>query len=159
MSKISGLKKGEIVRIRFKNIRDIVATKSKNKSHAMISGWELGSNVLAFTYGGDFLIKEDVTSASNKEEALELVNHLDGGSFDIPDEIIDTLEIIEASAKFLSEDHNLILVMSESDLFINGEKLENGKEDKLLDNFLIFIEKYLMNRAVNASLIDRAKDQ
>jgi hypothetical protein len=120
----------------------------------LIGEWDLGSNVLAFTYGGDFLIKEDVTQAANKEEVLELINHLDGGTFDIPDEVVDTLEIIDAAAKFVSEEHNLILVMSENDLFINGEKLENNKEEKLLDNFVIFVEKYLMNRVVNASLKD-----
>jgi hypothetical protein len=154
MSKISGLKKGEIVRIKFKEMRDIVSMRSKNKSYALIGEWDLGSNVLAFTYGGDFLIKEDVTQAANKEEVLELINHLDGGTFDIPDEVVDTLEIIDAAAKFVSEEHNLILVMSENDLFINGEKLENNKEEKLLDNFVIFVEKYLMNRVVNASLKD-----
>jgi len=159
MSKISGLKKGEIARVKFKNIKDIVSMKSKTKSYALVSEWELGANILAFTYGGDFLIKENVTSAANKEEVLELVNHLDGGSFDVPEEIIDTIEIVEASAKFISEDHNLILVMSESDLFINGEKLNNTGEEKLLDNFLSFMEKYLMNRAVNASLINRSKDE
>jgi hypothetical protein len=154
MSKIAGLKKGEIVRIKFKEMRDIVSLRSKNKSYALINEWDLGSNILAFTYGGDFLIKEDVTCSPNKEEVLELINHLDGGAFDIPDEVVDTLEIIDAAAKFVSEEHNLILVMSENDLFINGEKLENNKEDNLLDNFVIFVEKYLMNRVVNASLKD-----
>lgn len=154
MSKIAGLRKGDIARIKFKEMREIVALRSKNKSYSLINEWDLGSNILAFTYGGDFLIKEDVTSSPNKDEILELINHLDGGSFDAPDEIIDTLEIIDAAGKFVSEEHNLILVMSDNDLFINGEKLENTKEEKLLDNFLIFVEKYLMNRAVNASLKD-----
>jgi hypothetical protein len=154
MSKIVGLKKGDIARIKFKEMREIVALRSKNKSYALINEWDIGSNILAFTYGGDFLIKEDVTSSSNKDEILELVNHLDGGAFDAPDEIIDTIEIVDSAGKFLSEDHNLILVMSDSDLFINGEKLENTKEEKSLDNFLVFIEKYLMNRVINASLKD-----
>jgi hypothetical protein len=152
MSKISGLKKGDIARIKFKEMKDIVAMRSKNSSYALITEWELGANILAFTYGGDFLVKEDVTNASNKEQVLELINHLDGGVFDIPDEVVDKLEIIDAAAKFVSEDHNMILVMSENDLFINGERLENSKEDKHLDNFVTFIEKYLMNRVVNTSL-------
>lgn len=157
MSKIAGLKKGDIARIKFKEMRDIVSLRSKNASYALINEWDLGANILAFTYGGDFLIKEDVTNASNKDQVLELINHLDGGTFDIPDEAIEKLEIVDAAAKFISEEHNLILVMSENDLFINGEKLENNKEDKHLDNFVLFIEKYLMNKVVNASLKDNGE--
>lgn len=151
MSKISGIKKGDIVRIKFIDLKDIVSKKSKNSSYRLIAEWELGSNILAFTYGGDFLVKEDAPDSS-KDQVLDLSNHLDSGTFDVPEEIIASLEIIEASNKFTSEDHNLVITQVENKLFINGEELSNTDEDKHLDNFVSFIERYLIGRAIENSI-------
>ena len=151
MSKISGIKKGDIVRIKFIDLKDIVKKKNKKASYSLISEWELGSNILAFTYGGDFLVKEDAPDSS-KDQVLDLVNHLDSGTFDAPEEIIASLEIIEASNKFVSEDHNLVITHIEGKLFVNGEELSNTDENKHLDNFVSFIERYLMARAIENSI-------
>lgn len=151
MSKISGVKKGDIVRIKFIDLKDIVKKKSKNASYSLISEWELGSNILAFTYGGDFLVKEDAPDSS-KDQVLDLVNHLDSGTFDVPEDIIASLEIIEASNKFVSEDHNLVITQIDNKLFLNGEELSNTDEHKHLDNFVSFIERYLMARAIENSI-------
>jgi len=151
MSKISGIKKGDIVRIKFIDLKDIVKKKNKKASYSLISEWELGSNILAFTYGGDFLVKEDAPDSS-KDQVLDLVNHLDSGTFDAPEEIIASLEIIEASNKFVSEDHNLVITQIEGKLFVNGEELSNTDENKHLDNFVSFIERYLMARAIENSI-------
>lgn len=151
MSKISGFKKGDVVRIKFIEMRDIVKMKSKNKSYNLISEWELGANILAFTYGGDFLVKVDAPS-SNNDQVLEVLNHLDGGSFDIPDEIVSSIELLDVANKFVSEDHNLSLTQIDDVIYVNGEKLENTGDDKHLDNFISFIEKYLMQRAIDSSI-------
>jgi hypothetical protein len=37
-------------------------------------------------------------------------------------------------------------------IFVNGEKLENTGDDKHLDNFISFIEKYLTQRAIDISI-------
>ena len=151
MSKISGFKKGDIARIKFIEIRDIVKLKSKKKSYNLISEWELGANILAFTYGGDFLVKEDSPSSSN-DQVLEVLNHLDGGSFDVPEEIVSSIELLDVANKFVSEDHNLSLTQMDDVIYVNGEKLENTQDDKHLDNFISFIEKYLMQRAIDNSI-------
>lgn len=151
MSKISGVKKGDIVRIKFIDLKDIVKKRNKNASYSLISEWELGSNILAFTYGGDFLVKEDAPDSS-KDQVLDLLNHLDSGTFDVPEEIIASLEIVEASNKFVSEDHNLVITQIENKLFLNGEELSNTDEHKHLDNFVSFIERYLMARAIENSI-------
>ena len=151
MSKISGFKKGDIVRIRFIEIRDIVKLKSKKKSYNLISEWELGANILAFTYGGDFLVKEDSPS-SNNDQVLEVLNHLDGGSFEVPEEIVSSIELLDVTNKFVSEDHNLSLTQMDDVIYINGEKLENTGDGKHLDNYISFIEKYLMQRAIDNSI-------
>jgi hypothetical protein len=155
MNKISGVKKGDIVRIKFKDMRDIVNTKETNKrnhkTYTIVSEWELGANILAFTYGGDFLVKEDAPSA-NKDQSLELVNHLDGGEFDVPERIIDSLEIVDAAHRFVSEEHKVAMIMTETDIFINGVKVENCDDGKFLDDFVKFAERYLTTKAINNSL-------
>lgn len=154
MSKISGVKKGDIVRIKFVDMKTLISVKhitSRGNTVRLIGEWELGSNILAFTYGGDFLVKEDAPDLS-KKQVIELVNHLDGDTFDVPDEFIDTLQIVDAAAKFVSTDHNIALVMIDSDIFINGDKLENTEENKHLDNFTSFIERYLVNKAIENSI-------
>lgn len=154
MSKISGVKKGDIVRIKFVDMKTIIGTKTTTKrgnSVRRIGEWELGSNILAFTYGGDFLVKEDAPEVS-KNQILELVNHLDGDTFDVHEEFIDSLQIVDAAAKFVSTDHNLVMVMIENDIFINGDRLENTDDDKHLDNFTNFIERYLVNKAIDSSI-------
>jgi hypothetical protein len=151
MSKICGFKKGDVIRVKFIDMRDIVKKKSKNKSYNLISEWELGANILAFTYGGDFLVKEDAPP-SGKDQVLEVLNHLDGGSFDIPEEIVDSIQLLDVSNKFVSEDHHLSLTQIDDTIYINGERLENTDEDKHLDNFITFIEKYLMQRAIENSI-------
>ena len=151
MGKISGFKKGDVVRIKFIDMRDIVKMKSKNKSYNLISEWELGANILAFTYGGDFLVKSDSPSFNN-DQVLEVLNHLDGGSFDVPEEIISSIELLDVANKFVSEDHNLSLTQIDDAVYVNGEKLENIGDDKHLDNFISFIEKYLMQRAIDSSI-------
>lgn len=151
MSKISGFKKGDVVRIKFIEMRDIVKMKSKNKSYNLISEWELGANILAFTYGGDFLVKVDSPSFNN-DQVLEVLNHLDGGSFDVPEEIVSSIELLDVANKFVSEDHNLSLTQIDDIVYVNGEKLENTGDDKHLDNFISFIEKYLMQRAIDSSI-------
>ena len=151
MSKITGIKKGDIVRVKFVDLKEIVTKKSKNGSYTLINEWELGSNIMAFVYGGDFLVKQDAPDAS-KNQVLELVNHLDSGTFDIPEEIISSIEVIEASNKFISEDHNLVITQVENNIFINGEELRNTDSTKHLDNFISFVERYLMNRAIENSI-------
>ena len=158
MSKISGLKKGDIVRIRFKEMRDIVGTKKiskrNNKSYAMISEWDLGANILAFTYGGDFLVKDDSPSLG-KAQVITLLNHLDGGEFEVPEEIVESLEVVDAAQRFISEEHKLAIILNDNDIYINGEKLSNDGDDKHLDKFTNLIERYLANKIINSSLGSR----
>lgn len=154
MSKISGVKKGDIVRIKFVDMKTLIGTKtttSRGTTVRLIGEWELGSNILAFTYGGDFLVKEDSPDMS-KKQVLELVNHLDGDTFDVPEQFIHSLQIVDAAAKFISTDHNIALVMIDNDIFINGDRLENTDDDKHLDNFTNFIERYLVNKAIENSI-------
>ena len=157
MSKFSGIKKGDIVRIKFLEMRDLVKVRSRSPAkrtgahYQMISEWDLGANILAFTYGGDFLVKQDAPQ-SGKAQELEVVNHLDGGEFEIPEEIIDSIEIVDAAHRFVSEEHKLALIMTDNDLFINGTRLENNDDDKFLDDFVTFIERYVTNRAINNSI-------
>lgn len=151
MSKLSGIRKGDIVRIKFVDLKALINTKVKSKSYRLISEWELGANIMAFAYGGDFLVKEDAPDIS-KDQNLSLINHLDGGEFDVPEEIVASIELIDASNRFVSEDHNLVITQMDSTLFLNGEELKNTDEHKHLDNFVSFIERYLMNRAIENSI-------
>jgi hypothetical protein len=155
MSKISGLKKGDIVKIKFMEMRDIVNLNKKDKkprrSYQVISEWELGSNILAFTYGGDFIVKEDAP-ASGKDQNLCVLNHLDGGDFEIAECIIESIQLVDAAQRFISDDHKVAIIVTENDIYINGEKLINTDEDKHLDNFVNLVERYLTNKAINNSL-------
>lgn len=155
MSKICGLKKGDIVRIKFVEMRDLVGKKTVGKktgrSYNLISEWDLGANILAFTYGGDFLVKED-SPLPSKDQVLCLLNHLDGGEFEVPEEIIDSIQVVDAALRFISEEHKVAIIVTDTDMFINGEKLSNNDDGKFLDDFHNLIERYLTNKAINNSL-------
>lgn len=155
MGKFDGIKKGDIVRIKFVEMRDFVGVKGTNrhgKSYQLISEWELGSNILAFTYGGDFLVKKDFPDNGTSKDTLELLNHLDGGEFDIHEEIVEKIEVVDVAHRFVSEEHKLCMLLSDGELLINGEKLSNTDDDKHLDNFVKFVERYLTSKAINESL-------
>ena len=155
MSRFAGIKKGDIVRVKFIEMRDLVGVKGttkSRKSYQLVGEWELGANILAFTYGGDFLVKKDFPDNASPQETLELLNHLDGGEFDIPQDIVAAIDVIDAAYKFVSEDHKICMIMSDSELLINGEKLTNTGDEKHLDLFVEFVERYLTSKAINDSL-------
>jgi hypothetical protein len=155
MSRFAGIKKGDIVRVKFIEMRDLVGVKGttkSRKSYQLVGEWELGANILAFTYGGDFLVKKDFPDNAGPKETLELLNHLDGGEFDIAQEIVATIDVVDAAHKFVSEDHKLCMIMTDSELLINGEKIINTDDDKHLDLFVQFVERYLTSKAINDSL-------
>jgi len=155
MSKFLGIKRGDIVRIKFVEMRKFIGVKGtsqRGRSYQLVSEWELGSNILAFTYGGDFLVKKDFPENGSVKDSLELMNHLDSGEFEIYEELVETIEVIDVAHKFVSEDHKLCMVLCDNELIINGEKLSNTDDSKNLDDFVKFIERYLTSRAIDQSL-------
>ena len=158
MSKFAGVKKGDVVRLKFLPLNELVKVKDKSASHSIINHWNLGSNVLAYVYGGDFLVREDVKITVSQGNILELSNHLDGEDFDVPEDLVESITIVDVTTKFISEKHNLVIVNSNDAIYINGEALTNTDDDMLLDKFLSFAEQIIINKAVENSLKDCKND-
>ena len=138
--------KGEVVRIKFKTINDIIHASGCSFSDTT-DNYELDDNFKALLVGGDFLVDRVIDSCSFtrdiEENFIKVLNHLDGGTFNIFDNMIESVSIVQDAEKFVSTDHNLIVVRVGNDLYINGVSLLGDEEDQIAEH------NRIMKRAVD----------
>ena len=157
-----GIEKGSIVRIKFKTIQEIIANQKMTGASVLLHDYEIGGNILALTLGGDFVVICDEEKDAQQEAFVEIDNHHDGGTFYAYADIIETIEVIDVTNKFVSEDHGIIMIQVEDKIYINGELLHNGSpnldpEDRDKEKrFLSFMEKYVVSKAFEDSLDDES---
>lgn len=121
--------KGEVIRVKFKTINDIIKVSNKT-FHDTDEYYSLGTNVKAYLLGGDFLVK-DAISTEDDTPYIVVQNHLDKSySFDIHDEVIENIEIVSDAEKFISNDHGIMIVRVEDEMFINGKPLIWDEEEQ-----------------------------
>lgn len=163
--------KNEIVRIKFKTINDIIDAYSGDFNEAE-DFYNFSNNIKAYIKGGDFIVKErvDVTSYRNnsiKNYYISVKNHLDCKfSFDIYDEVIESIEIVNDGERFVSSDIGLLVVRVEDEMYINGspliwdeeeaEKNHSGSENYSNPNrkLLKMFENFIADLAVKESFRD-----
>lgn len=162
MNKLVGIKSGDVVRIKFKSIYDITKSMKMTQTLGWLSDYDIGCNVNALVSSGDFVVI-GAENINDPDPFIEIDNHLDGGSFSVHNNLIDTIEVIEVTNKFASEDHGIVIIQVDNKLYINGELLSNEKEEvnstepSDLERFTIFMEKFLVTRAFEDCLTDDIK--
>lgn len=136
-SKIMALRphKGDVVNIKFKSINEIMK-ESKSYFHDTEETYNIAENLKAYLSGGHFLVCEVDCGADDNDDdddtCISVINHLDcNSSFEVHDFVIDSIEIVNDSEKWISEDHRLMVVRIDNELFINGKPLIwNEKEER-----------------------------
>lgn len=126
--------KQDVVRIKFKTI-DTIMRESKRAFHDTEEYYHLGDNVKAILQGGDFVVKEEV-QMDDESGYITVQNHLDHNySLDIHDEMVESIELVQDAERFISNDHGLIVIRVEDEMYINGQPLiwdekEQQEKDK-----------------------------
>lgn len=126
--------KNDVVRIKFKTINTIV--EESNRSYCDTEEYyTISSNIKAYLQGGDFLVTDSVKEdmiGGNTTHYIEVQNHIDKNyNFDINDEVIESIEIIDDAQKFISHDHGIIVVIVGDEMFINGKPLIWDEEQRI----------------------------
>lgn len=139
--------KGEVVRIKFKSINDIILASGCSFSDTS-DNYELGDNFKALLVGGDFLVVLEIDETSFtrdiNENFIKVLNHLDNGHhFAVYDNMIESISMVEDAEKFVSTDHNLIVVRVGNDLYINGVSLLGNEEEERAEH------NRIMKRAID----------
>lgn len=147
MANFSNIKVGDVVRVKFKDVKDILQ-KDISTGKSMIANWRLSNNLLALHSGGDFLVND----INTKEKTITLENHLDEDEFEIVEGMVESLELIDVSNKFVSQWHGVNLVILDDSIYINGRELRDEGDEKHLTNFLYCVERYMTSRALEQSL-------
>ncbi len=121
-----GVKKNDIVRIKFKNLNAIIKD-SNMPFQDLDEHLRLSSNMRAYYNGGDFLVSEDFNKDDFTEffgDVIHLKNHLDSDyGFEVCEYTIETIEIVNDARRFVSSDLDLIVVRVEDELYINGQPI------------------------------------
>lgn len=136
MLKGLGIKKNDVVRIKFKNLNDIIES-SDMPFHELDDHLRLSGNMRAYYNGGDFLVCADFSSEDAEGEfgeGVRISNHFDH-SYDLTvyESTIESIHVVNESRKFVSKDMDLIVVKVDGELFINGEPLIGDVNDKKRD--------------------------
>jgi hypothetical protein len=124
-------RKGDVVKIKFKPIADLIRDLGTTLSEAD-SNLDLSENFKAMIHGGHFLVEAEMTE-DTRESAygnyFAVNNHIDYNcNFTIYDAMIESIEAIEVEEKFVSPEHNLIVLRLDDELFINGVSLLGNEE-------------------------------
>jgi hypothetical protein len=128
-----GIKKNDIVRVKFKDLNSIVK-QSGLPFQDLDELLRLSSNMRAYYNGGDFLVSEDFDRDnfdSTIGDAIEVKNHFDNDySFLIYEFAIESIEIVNDARRFISSDFDIVVVRVDDELFINGKPVIGDEREK-----------------------------
>jgi hypothetical protein len=137
-SVFDGIKEGNVVRLKLKNLfnsSDLLRLKN------IVGNYCIGSNVLLFAArGGDFLVSEVDTLT----KTISITNTLDESDCTLIEEMIESIEVIEPTYKFISQDAVMSLMYINGSICINGQTL--AKE--CAEAFLKVAEQILADKAI-----------
>lgn len=168
-------KKNEVVRLKFKNIIQILDELNLPFSEADdLLG--LSRNMRAYLQGGDFLVAEGPKETDTGKYEFTIKNHFDHDyDFEVSDSVVETIEIVEDPEFFSSQELNIIVVRTGDELFINGKPLigdefdnrrrhnkynKNNEEFKNKNRKLLQIfENFITDMAVKDSLSRNKGDE
>lgn len=126
---------GEIVNIKFKSLNDIM-DNSKEDFHETEETYSISENTKAYLAGGHFIVEEAYDPEEDEKECINIINHLDCNyEMTVYNEVIESMEIITESDKFVSKEHKILVVRVDDEMFINGQPLiwnEAQKEREFL---------------------------
>lgn len=118
---------GDVVRIKFKSINQIVSENIKIKTfHEIEEYYKIQDNVKAYIASGDFLVGAALCNDEDHEDDpyIEIKNHIDANyNFSIHESVIESIEIADAAETFMSNDLKLIAVRIGNEMFINGHPM------------------------------------
>lgn len=118
---------GDVVRIKFKPINQIMAEGIGNKSfHEIEEYFQIQSNIKAYISGGDFLVSAAICSDEEFEHNpyIEVKNHYDNEyGFCVHESVIESIEIIDAAEVFVSHDLKMLAVRIGHEMYINGHPM------------------------------------
>lgn len=136
MFKGLGIRKNDIVRIKFKNLNDIIDSGDM-PFHDLDDQLSLSNNMRAYYSGGDFVVDEEFSSENTDPkfgEGIRIKNHFDHNyDFMTYESCVDSIEVINDSRRFVSKEMGLVVIKVEGELFINGEPLIGDIHDKKKD--------------------------
>jgi hypothetical protein len=133
-----GVKKNDIIRVKFKNLNSLIKD-SKMPFSDLDDLVRLSNNMRAYYNGGDFVACEDFDAKNSHDflgDAIHASNHLDHDyDFHIYDYCIESIEIVNDARRFVCTEMDLIVVRVDDELYINGKPLigdefDNQKEFK-----------------------------
>lgn len=167
-------KKNEVIRLKFKNIIQILDELNLPYSEAddILS---LSRNMRAYLQGGDFLVSEGPKDDSERGSYIVVKNHFDHDyDFEVSDSVLEFAEIIEDPEFFSSQDLNIMVVRTGDELFINGhpligdeknEEARHNKYNRKNENFknknrklLKIFEDFITDMAVKDSLSQKGDE-
>lgn len=129
---------GDVVRIKFKSINQIMAEGIGEKPfHEVEEYYGIQSNIKAYIAGGDFLVEAEVTTDDNYKDNpyIQIKNHLDAEyGFAVHENAIESIEIRDAAEVFMSHDLKMIAVRIDHEMYINGEPLIWDEVEKVEDD-------------------------
>jgi len=170
-----GIKKNDIVRVKFKNLNSIVK-ESCLPFQDLDELLRLSSNMRAYYNGGDFLVSEDFDRDnfdSTMGDAIEVKNHFDNDySFLIHEFAIESIEIVNDARRFISSDFDMGVIRVDDELFINGKPIIGDEREKKKEynrykkkeddqyvnqgrKLLKIFEEFITDLAVNDSINDK----
>jgi hypothetical protein len=140
MFKEIGIKKNDMVRLKFKPVLDVI--KSLNMTFKQADEvYCISENFTAYSMGGDFLVdkvKFKEYEEENEDGCIVILNHFDAKYNDkmyVYKEFIESIEIInDSDNRFISTDLNLCVIRLDNDLVINGNMLIGNQEVKKEDH-------------------------
>lgn len=152
---------GEVIRVKFKPINQIMAEGIDGKSfHEIEEYFQIQDNIKAYISGGDFL----VSGALSEEEEfkdnpyIEVTNHLDNNyQFTIHESVIESIEAVDAAEIFCSNDLKILAVRIGHEMYINGhpliwnEKAKRADDDEWKNHnrqFIRMFESFIADLAV-----------
>jgi len=154
--------KGEVVRIKFKSINDLMDNINM-PFHEVEEYYDLQNNIKAYIAGGDFLVDAAYSKDENSDDTyIEIKNHLDKTyCFPVHESAIVSIEIIESAETFVSNDLKIIAVRIGNEMYVNGhpmiwnESEQNEYSDKNKENhnrkLLRMFENFIADLAVQDS--------
>jgi len=129
-----GIKKNDIVRIKFKDLNRLVE-QSNMAFQDLDESIGLSRNMRAYYNGGDFLVSLDFDRDNTDSflgDAIEVKNHFDNDySFLVYEFAIESIEIVNDARRFISSELDLIVIRVEDELFINGRPVVGDEPEKI----------------------------
>lgn len=129
---------GDVIRVKFKPINQIMEEKLGKKSfHEIEDYYGIQSNIKAYIAGGDFLVEGAITEEEGHEDDpyIQVKNHLDCEyGFDVHENVIESIEIVDAAEIFQSHDLKILAVRIGHEMYINGEPLIWNERQKQADD-------------------------